>query len=78
VAKRNYFAKYGDTAKKVLEALLDKYSDEGIVALEDMEVLRVQPINEFGSPVEIVGYFGGRDQYIQAVRQMEQFIYMTN
>ena len=77
VLKRDYFAKYGDKAKKVLEALLEKYSDEGITALEDMEVLRVQPINEFGSPIEIVGYFGGRENYINAVQQMEQYIYMT-
>lgn len=76
VVKRNYFSKYEDEAKKVLEALLEKYSDEGIEALEDIEVLRVQPINKFGSPIEIVNYFGGRDQYIQAVQQMEQLIYM--
>lgn len=77
VVKRNYFGKYGDDAKKVLEALLEKYSDEGIEALEDIEVLKVQPINQYGSPVEIVSYFGGRDQYLQAVQQMEQLIYMT-
>ena len=77
VLKRDYFTKYGDRAKKVLEALLEKYADEGITALEDMEILRVQPINEFGSPIEIVGYFGGRENYINAVQQMEQFIYMT-
>ncbi len=77
VLKRDYFTKYGNKAKLVLEALLEKYSDEGITALEDMEILRVQPINEFGSPVEIVGYFGGRENYINAVQQMEQFIYMT-
>jgi len=76
VIKRNYFEKYGEEARKVLQALLDKYSDEGIMALEDMEVLKVQPINQFGSPVEIVSYFGGREQYVEAVQQMEQLIYM--
>lgn len=76
VIKRNYFEKYGNEAKQVLEALLEKYSDEGINALEDMEVLRVQPINQFGSPLEIVNYFGGKEQYIQAVQQMEKYIYM--
>ncbi|HRO64933.1 MAG TPA: type I restriction-modification enzyme R subunit C-terminal domain-containing protein, partial [Candidatus Dojkabacteria bacterium] len=76
VIKRNYFEKYGEEARKVLQALLDKYSDEGIMSLEDMQVLKVQPINQFGSPVEIVSYFGGREQYVEAVQQMEQLIYM--
>lgn len=52
VKKRNYFTKYGEQSKKVLEALLDKYADEGIENLESMEVLKVKPLNEFGSPVE--------------------------
>lgn len=76
VIKQNYFEKYGEQARRVLQALLDKYSDEGIVALEDMEVLKVQPINQFGSPVEIVSYFGGREQYVEAIQQMSHLIYM--
>lgn len=76
VLKNNYFSKYGDTAKEVLEVLLEKYSDEGIEAIEDMEVLKVQPINQFGSPFEIVSYFGGREQYVEAVQQVQQLIYM--
>lgn len=78
VVKRNYFQKYGEEARKVLQALLDKYSDEGIEALEDMEVLKVQPINQFGSPIEIVSFFGGRQQYVEAVAEMEQLIYMES
>ena len=67
VKKRNYFTKYGDRAKKVLEALLDKYADEGITNMESMEVLRVNPFDEFGSAYEIVnGIFGGKSNY-QAV-----------
>ena len=76
VNEKNYFEKYGEQARRVLQALLDKYSDEGIVALEDMEVLKVQPINQFGSPVEIVSYFGGREQYVEAIQQMSHLIYM--
>lgn len=78
VVKRNYFQKYGEEARKVLQALLEKYSDEGIKALEDMEVLKVQPINQFGSPIEIVSLFGGKEQYVEAVQEMEQLIYVTN
>jgi type I restriction enzyme R subunit len=56
VKKRNYFTKYVDQAKKVLEALLDKYADEGITNIESIEVLRVNPFDEFGSPLEIKLY----------------------
>ena len=54
VQKRNDFTKYGEQARAVLEALLDKYADEGIDAIEDINVLKVQPLTSFGTPVEIV------------------------
>lgn len=75
VRKRNYFAKYGDQAQKVLEALLDKYADQGVEQIERMEVLKIHPINQLGSPIEIVRHFGGKKQYLQAVRELEQEIY---
>ena len=75
VKKRNYFAKYGDKARKVLEALLEKYADEGISNLESMEVLKVNPISEYGSPLEIVKSFGGKHKYMDAVKELEKEIY---
>lgn len=75
VKKRNYFTKYGEKAAKVLEALVDKYADEGIENIESMEVLKINPISEFGSPVEIVKSFGGRTQYLQAIKELENEIY---
>lgn len=75
VKKRNYFGKYGDKARAVLEALLDKYADEGVVNIETMDVLRVQPLNKYGSAVEIVKLFGGKPQYLLAVRELESEIY---
>jgi type I restriction enzyme R subunit len=75
VKKRNYFTKYGEQACAVLEALLDKYADEGIGTIEAFNVLRVKPLSEFGTPVEIVRLFGGKDQYEQAVRELETAIY---
>ncbi len=77
VKKRNYFTKYGEQAKKVLEALLDKYADEGITNIESMEVLRVQPLNEMGSPTEIISEFGSRDKYIEAVKDLEKELYRS-
>jgi type I restriction enzyme R subunit len=75
VKKRNYFTKYGDQAKKVLEALLDKYADEGIANIESIEVLRVNPFDEFGSPLEIISEFGSKEKYLQAVKELEIELY---
>lgn len=75
VKKRNYFTKYGEKARKILEALLDKYADEGIENIEDMKILQVNPIDQFGSPLEIIKFFGGKKQYQKALTELEQEIY---
>jgi type I restriction enzyme R subunit len=75
VRKRNYFARYGEQARAVLDALLDKYAGEGLEPIESMDVLRVQPFNRLGTPVEIVRAFGGRDKYLRAVRELEKELY---
>ncbi len=75
VRKRDYFAKYSDKARTVLNALLDRYADAGVVDLESLETLKVQPINELGTPMEIVSMFGGVDQYWAAVRGLERELY---
>ncbi|OPB98010.1 EcoAI/FtnUII family type I restriction enzme subunit R [Elizabethkingia occulta] len=75
VKKRNYFTKYGDQTKAVLEALIDKYADEGIENIESIEILKVNPISEYGSPLEIIKLFGGRNQYLDAVKELEKEIY---
>lgn len=75
VKKRNVFTQYGPVARKVLEALLDKYADEGIETIESDAVLRVQPFTSMGMPAELIRAFGGRPQYLQAVRTLEQQLY---
>ncbi len=75
VRKKNYFARYGEKARAVLDALLDKYADEGIENIESLEVLKVQPINELGTPLEIINIFGGKDKYLAALRGLETQIY---
>jgi type I restriction enzyme R subunit len=75
VRKRDFFTKYGEQARAVLNALLEKYADEGIAPIEDIGVLRVQPLNQFGTPVEIVKLFGGRDEYVNAIRELESLLY---
>ena len=77
VRKQNYFSKYSDKAKKVLAALLDKYAETGIESLEDIGVLKVEPIKQLGTPLEIIKLFGGKKQYEQAIRELEKEIYRT-
>ena len=76
VKKRNYFSKYGDQARKVLEVLLDKYADTGIEQMEDIKILTVAPLSDLGTAVELVSSFGGKSGYIQAVRELERELYV--
>ena len=75
VKKRNYFTKYGEQARKVLETLLDKYADEGVENIESIEVLRVKPFDEYGSPIEIISHFGNKQHYMDAVKELEIELY---
>jgi type I restriction enzyme R subunit len=77
VRKKNYFSKFGEKARAVLTALLDKYADSGVENIESMDVLRVQPLNQFGTPLEIISMFGGKEKYLAALRGLETQIYMA-
>jgi type I restriction enzyme R subunit len=75
VKKRDIFGKYETKARSVLEALLEKYADAGILSLESMEILKVDPFRTFGTPIEIVNLFGGKSGYLQALRELESALY---
>ena len=75
VKKRDYFTKYGNDARDVLQALLDKYADEGIDDIESMELLKVQPLSSFGTPLEIVKLFGTKQDYLRALKDLESQLY---
>ena len=76
VKKRNYFTKYGEQARAVLTALLDKYADEGIGTLESAKVLRLDPFRIMGTPVEIINnIFGGKDSFDNAIQELEQELF---
>lgn len=78
VKKRNYFTKYSETAQKVLNALLDKYADAGVEEIESLNVLKVKPLDQLGSPMEIVKEgFGSKKDYQQAISDLEDEIYWT-
>jgi len=75
VKKRNYFTKYGKEARVVLNALLDKYADEGIENIEELSVLKVDPFNNLGTPTEIIKFFGNKENYLNAVLELKQELY---
>lgn len=75
VKKRDIFNKYGAEARKVLEALLDKYANDGISQLESVIVLRLDPFRQMGSPASIAKLFGGNQQYYSAISELKQSIY---
>lgn len=76
VRKRNYFTKYGEKARAVLESLLDKYADEGITTIESPRVLKLRPFDRMGTPMEIINNaFGGKEHYEKAVQELEQELF---
>ena len=77
VKKRNYFTKYGKKAQAVINSLLDKYTDDGLLTIESTEVLKLDPLNKLGTPIESVKAFGGKPQYTAALKELENELYKT-
>ena len=63
--------------KKHLQDLLEKYSDNNELELTDTKILQLKPFEEYGSPMEIVDVFGGKDKYIEAVEELEDELYVS-
>ncbi|QRX81823.1 EcoAI/FtnUII family type I restriction enzme subunit R [Glaciimonas sp. PAMC28666] len=75
VKKRNYFVKYGEQARKVLETLLEKYADTGIENIEDIKILTLDPFKNMGTASELVSAFGGKPAYVAALYELEKNLY---
>ena len=75
VRKKDVFAKYGEQARAVLDALLDKYADAGIESIEDIKILTLDPFSKLGTAPELIGAFGGKPKYLQAVQELECLLY---
>lgn len=75
VKKKDFFSKYSGAAKEVLEKLLDSYMDLGIYDIETTDILKMDDFKKFGKASRIASYFGGKDQYMQAVKALEEALY---
>jgi type I restriction enzyme R subunit len=75
VKKRDPFTKYGPQARAVLDALLAKYADEGVLNLDDANVLRIAPFNAMGSVVQLIKAFGDHKGFEQAVHELQSALY---
>ena len=75
VRKRDVFTRYGAQARAVLEALLQKYQDEGVTGLDDPRILKIAPFDAMGTPVELLKEFGGRDGFEKAVHELQSALY---
>jgi type I restriction enzyme R subunit len=75
VRKRNIFTKYGPQARTVLEALLTKYQDEGVLNLDDPRVLQISPFDQLGTPMQLIKQFGTRADFEHAVHQLQTALY---
>ena len=78
VQKRNYLAKYEGKAREVLEALLEKYADDGILQMETNDVLKLKPFDKIGTVPKIMKFFGGREYYENAVLELKKQLYLTD
>ena len=75
VRKSDFLDKYGEAAREVLEALLDKYMNMGIYEIENKDVLKLDPLKKYGSPAKIVSMFGGRDGFVKAIQELGKELY---
>ena len=77
VKKRDFLSKYSGVAREVLEALLDKYMDNGVYDIENNAVLKLDPFSKFGTPAKIMKMFGGKENYLSAIKELESELYMV-
>ena len=75
VKKRDFLSKYSGAAREVLEALLDRYMNSGIYEIEQTEILKLDPFMKYGKPARIAQFFGGKQGYLNAVKELEAALY---
>ncbi|WP_251135079.1 EcoAI/FtnUII family type I restriction enzme subunit R [Exiguobacterium sp. s102] len=77
VKKRGYIYQYQDVAREILELLLEKYQKEGVQEIDGTNVLELPEFQRFGSSLKIVKAFGGKKEYLSALKQLKDEIYIS-
>lgn len=77
IRKRDCFAKYGAAVRSVINALLEKYAADGIENIEELSVLKLEPLKQYGSPKQIIDLFGGKAQYLEILRELKSELYQA-
>ena len=75
VRHSKFINQYQGKAREVLDALVDKYESTSLKAIEEREILKVQPLDKFGTAMEIADLFGGIGGYEHAVEQLTTELY---
>jgi type I restriction enzyme R subunit len=79
VRKRDVFTQYGPQARAVLEALLDKYQDDGVVTgLADPRLLQIAPFTSMGTVPQLIKHFGTRADFERAVHTLQTALYQES
>jgi type I restriction enzyme R subunit len=74
--KENFFNTFTPAAREILNSLLEKYADYGIGEFDQLpRVLQVSPFDRYGSTYEIYKLFGGAEKLLQAVDDLQKFLY---
>ena len=45
--------------------------------IESLQILKIDPLNENGTPREIYSFYGDKEEYLKAVKELENEIYRT-
>ena len=77
VKKRDFLSKYSGVAREILEALLQRYMDNSVYDIENTSVLKLDPFSKFGTPAKIIKLFGGKENYLSAIKELENELYMV-
>jgi type I restriction enzyme R subunit len=73
--KQDFFGRYGAVARAILNEILDKYIEFGLEQLDDIDILKVPPISEYGNLMEIADAFGGISKLKSALSELQNGVY---
>jgi type I restriction enzyme R subunit len=73
--QKGFFDKYAPKAREVLGDILEKYIEYGMAQFQIPEILKVPPISERGTVMEIAAMFGGTENLRSAANELQTLLY---